>query len=182
MAKGGKPVFIDKPLAASYEDAQAIAKLAREKNIKWFSSSTLRYAEGLPALRLDHPRHSPDQRAMPWWHDQLVASWMVMIGSVAWWTSARIAPAITTAMAIFTRLDPLAGWAAVMSFGMVCSRIMGAPFFTVNVGCYTLSRSEPSLLTLTGPSDRQAGSRGSPTSISSTKVREVWMNETNRSC
>lgn len=39
----GKPVFIDKPLAASLEDAKAIAQLAKEKNIPWFSSSSLRY-------------------------------------------------------------------------------------------------------------------------------------------
>lgn len=47
-----KPVFIDKPLAASLEDAKAIAQLAREKNIPWFSSSSLRYG---PTAELVNP-------------------------------------------------------------------------------------------------------------------------------
>jgi hypothetical protein len=44
-AKCGKPVFIDKPLAASIEDARQIARLAAELGIPWFSSSTLRYTD-----------------------------------------------------------------------------------------------------------------------------------------
>ena len=43
--KCGKPVFIDKPLASTLEDARAIAGLAAKANIPWFSSSTLRYSE-----------------------------------------------------------------------------------------------------------------------------------------
>lgn len=39
-----KPVFIDKPLAASFADAIAIARLARESGVPWFSSSSLRFA------------------------------------------------------------------------------------------------------------------------------------------
>lgn len=50
-AKCGKPVFIDKPLASTYEDAVAIAKLARESNVKWFSSSSLRWADPLPTMK-----------------------------------------------------------------------------------------------------------------------------------
>lgn len=42
--KCGKPVFIDKPLAANYADAKAIAALAKKHNVKWFSSSSLRWA------------------------------------------------------------------------------------------------------------------------------------------
>lgn len=38
-----KPVFIDKPLAASYRDAKEIAHLAREAGVPWFSSSSLRF-------------------------------------------------------------------------------------------------------------------------------------------
>ncbi|MCI0420183.1 MAG: Gfo/Idh/MocA family oxidoreductase [Acidobacteria bacterium] len=38
-----KPVFIDKPLAASYRDAREIARLAREAGVPWFSSSSLRF-------------------------------------------------------------------------------------------------------------------------------------------
>jgi hypothetical protein len=41
----GKPMFIDKPLASSYEDAKEIAKLAAAKNVPWFSSSSLRYSK-----------------------------------------------------------------------------------------------------------------------------------------
>lgn len=39
-----KRVFIDKPLAASYADAQEIAKLAAAAGVPWFSSSALRYS------------------------------------------------------------------------------------------------------------------------------------------
>ena len=39
----GKPVFIDKPLAASYQDAKEIARLASQAGVPWFSSSSLRY-------------------------------------------------------------------------------------------------------------------------------------------
>jgi hypothetical protein len=40
----GKPVFIDKPLASTLADAEEIARVAREHNIPWFSSSSLRYS------------------------------------------------------------------------------------------------------------------------------------------
>lgn len=51
IVKGGKPVFIDKPLAGSWDDAKEIARLARQHNVKWFSSSSLRYGENLESLR-----------------------------------------------------------------------------------------------------------------------------------
>ncbi len=38
-----KPVFIDKPLAASLADAKEIARLAKESGIPWFSCSSLRF-------------------------------------------------------------------------------------------------------------------------------------------
>jgi hypothetical protein len=38
-----KPLFIDKPLAASYADAREIARLAKAAAVPWFSSSSLRY-------------------------------------------------------------------------------------------------------------------------------------------
>jgi hypothetical protein len=41
----GKPLFIDKPLAATLEDAREIARLAKEAGVPWFSSSSLRYGE-----------------------------------------------------------------------------------------------------------------------------------------
>ncbi|WP_437222488.1 Gfo/Idh/MocA family protein [Planctomicrobium sp. SH661] len=40
----GRPVFIDKPLAASLSDGKAIFELAKQKNVPCFSSSSLRYA------------------------------------------------------------------------------------------------------------------------------------------
>lgn len=45
VAKCGKPVFIDKPLAATLEDARAIASLAKQSGVKWFSASSLRWGE-----------------------------------------------------------------------------------------------------------------------------------------
>jgi predicted dehydrogenase len=47
----GKPLFIDKPLAATLEDAREIDRLAREKGVKWFSSSSLRWAKSLGPMR-----------------------------------------------------------------------------------------------------------------------------------
>jgi hypothetical protein len=38
-----KPLFIDKPLAETLEDAREIARLAKEAGVAWFSSSSLRY-------------------------------------------------------------------------------------------------------------------------------------------
>jgi hypothetical protein len=40
-----KPVFIDKPVASTLEDAREIARLAKEAGIPWFSSSSLRFGE-----------------------------------------------------------------------------------------------------------------------------------------
>src|SRR5713226_4687803 len=48
-----KPVFIDKPLAATLEDAREIARLAKEAGVPWFSASDLRFTE--PATRLKFP-------------------------------------------------------------------------------------------------------------------------------
>ena len=39
-----KPMFIDKPLAATLEDAREIARLAKEAGVPWFSSSSLRWS------------------------------------------------------------------------------------------------------------------------------------------
>lgn len=46
----GKPVYIDKPLATSFADALAIAKLARETGTPIMSCSSLRYAAGIADL------------------------------------------------------------------------------------------------------------------------------------
>ncbi|WP_031498527.1 Gfo/Idh/MocA family protein [Bryobacter aggregatus] len=47
----GKPFFIDKPLASRLEDAVEIARLARSRNVKWFTSSSLRWAKSLAPLQ-----------------------------------------------------------------------------------------------------------------------------------
>jgi hypothetical protein len=47
----GKPVFIDKPLAANLEDAREIARLAKEAGVPWFSASSLRFSEIVTALK-----------------------------------------------------------------------------------------------------------------------------------
>jgi hypothetical protein len=44
----GKPMFIDKPLAASLVDAILIDDLARESGVPWFSSSSLRQGASIP--------------------------------------------------------------------------------------------------------------------------------------
>jgi hypothetical protein len=46
-----KPLFIDKPLAATLEDAREIARLAKAANVPWFSSSSLRYGAVTAGLR-----------------------------------------------------------------------------------------------------------------------------------
>ncbi len=46
-----KPMFIDKPLASTLEDAREIARLAREAGVAWWSSSSLRYSEIVTALK-----------------------------------------------------------------------------------------------------------------------------------
>jgi len=40
-----KPLFIDKPLAATLADAREIGRLAAEAGVPWFSSSSLRFGE-----------------------------------------------------------------------------------------------------------------------------------------
>ena len=49
----GKPVWIDKPLASTLEDAREIARLGKEAGVKWWTSSSLRFAEMVTALKGD---------------------------------------------------------------------------------------------------------------------------------
>lgn len=51
VLKAGKPVFIDKPLAASLEDARAIVRLSRETGTPFFSCSSYRFHPDVPKLR-----------------------------------------------------------------------------------------------------------------------------------
>jgi predicted dehydrogenase len=50
LSRFGKPVFIDKPLACSAEDARQIAALALETRTPWMSASSIRYAAGIRGL------------------------------------------------------------------------------------------------------------------------------------
>lgn len=47
----GKPLFIDKPMAASLKDAREIFRLAREANVPVFSASSLRFGKATQAVR-----------------------------------------------------------------------------------------------------------------------------------
>jgi hypothetical protein len=47
----GKPVFVDKPMAASLVDAVEIFRLAKEKHVPCFSASSLRFSAGYQAVR-----------------------------------------------------------------------------------------------------------------------------------
>jgi hypothetical protein len=42
--EAGKPVFIDKPLAATLQDALEIDRLGKQHGVPWWSSSSLRYS------------------------------------------------------------------------------------------------------------------------------------------
>jgi GFO/IDH/MocA oxidoreductase family protein len=48
-----KRVFIDKPFSASYADAREIVRLSRESGTPFFSSSSLRFASDLQAMKHD---------------------------------------------------------------------------------------------------------------------------------
>ena len=41
----GKPIFVDKPFAASLQDAEQMARVASAAGIPWFSASSLRFSE-----------------------------------------------------------------------------------------------------------------------------------------
>jgi Oxidoreductase family, NAD-binding Rossmann fold len=47
-----KPVFIDKPLAATLDDALEIARIAKAAGVPWFSSSSLRFGAIGTAMKL----------------------------------------------------------------------------------------------------------------------------------
>lgn len=54
VMKAGKLLFIDKPLAASLEDARRIVQLSKETGTPMFSSSSARFHKDIPRLR-DNP-------------------------------------------------------------------------------------------------------------------------------
>jgi hypothetical protein len=51
VLKAGKPLFIDKPLAASLDDARAIVRLAKETGTPFFTSSSSRFHPDIARLR-----------------------------------------------------------------------------------------------------------------------------------
>ena len=51
VIEAGKPLFIDKPLAGSLADCIEIFRLAKEKNVPCFSSSSTRFGAGFQAAR-----------------------------------------------------------------------------------------------------------------------------------
>ena len=74
--KCGKPMFIDKPLASTFEDAREIARLAKAAGVRWFSTSSLRWSEMATAMK------SPDASGVLTWgpgpeeeHHYLDLSW-----------------------------------------------------------------------------------------------------------
>ncbi len=74
-----KPLFIDKPLAATLEDAREIARLAREAGVAWFSSSSLRF--GVIGAAVKSPNVTDITGAVTWGpgpfepHHYLELSW-----------------------------------------------------------------------------------------------------------
>ena len=51
VLKAGKRLFIDKPLAASLDDARRIVQLSKETGTPFFSSSSTRFHPDIPRLR-----------------------------------------------------------------------------------------------------------------------------------
>jgi len=56
-----KPLFIDKPLASTLEDAREIARLAKAAGVPWFTSSSLRFGE------IGATMHFPDVTGASTW-------------------------------------------------------------------------------------------------------------------
>lgn len=51
-----KPLFVDKPLAATLADAREIARLAKEAGVPWFSASSLRFGELGTSMKFEDAR------------------------------------------------------------------------------------------------------------------------------
>lgn len=51
--EAGKRVFIDKPLAATLEDAREIARLGKEHGVPWWSGSSLRYSDIVKEVQVE---------------------------------------------------------------------------------------------------------------------------------
>ncbi len=64
--RSGKPVFIDKPLAADLTEALAIDMLGTRYNARWFSSSSLRFSPSIYRFRMDKQLHERVRGAAAW--------------------------------------------------------------------------------------------------------------------
>ena len=51
--EAGKRVFIDKPLAATLEDAREIVRLGERHGVPWWSASSLRYSDAVDEVAMD---------------------------------------------------------------------------------------------------------------------------------
>ncbi|MGB9688261.1 Gfo/Idh/MocA family oxidoreductase [Thermogutta sp.] len=61
-----KPMFIDKPMAASLRDVILIFRLAEEANVPVFSSSSLRFSSGFQAVRKGEAGFGQIKRCLAW--------------------------------------------------------------------------------------------------------------------
>lgn len=66
----GKPIWIDKPLASSLEDAKEIERATKGK-APWFTASALRYGKDIDALKFTNTEGVITWGAGPLGHDQL---------------------------------------------------------------------------------------------------------------
>jgi hypothetical protein len=62
----GKPLFIDKPMAASLADAMRIFRLAKERNVPCFSASSLRFGVGAEKVRNGPQDYGRIKRCTAW--------------------------------------------------------------------------------------------------------------------
>jgi hypothetical protein len=62
----GKPLFIDKPMAASLADAMEIFRLAKDNNVPCFSASSLRFASGFQAARSGKSPYGQIRSCVAW--------------------------------------------------------------------------------------------------------------------
>src|SRR5712692_1541326 len=67
----GKPLWIDKPLASSLEDAREIGRLAKDAGVPWFSASALRYGKDVESMKFADASGAVAWGAGPLGGDQL---------------------------------------------------------------------------------------------------------------
>ncbi len=66
VIEAGKPLFIDKPLAGSLADCIEIFRLAKEKKVPCFSSSSLRFSAGFQAARSGNSEFGKIESCTAW--------------------------------------------------------------------------------------------------------------------